>query len=131
VNIKEAQDELNARFVYKADRGERWRILTNDTGAIEGDCEDYSLTLAWMMSDKSKLKFWLNILTFKFVIWNCRSPRNIGHAVMWIRGHGWTDNITKKIVSKSYLKDKGYQLLFPFLGPLAIFKYYISIFTGK
>lgn len=118
-----AQAALNARFKYKADEtGERWKVLT-DSGEIEGDCEDYSLTLIWLSCKRSWFLFFVGIISLRFVIWYCRSPKDLGHAVMWVRGYGWTDNIKKGFVTKSDLKRSGYKILYPYLGPLVFLKF--------
>jgi predicted transglutaminase-like cysteine proteinase len=127
MSIVRTQKKLNQRFVYQSDDGEQWNVLTaKSPDKLLGDCEDYSLTLAWMLSGESMLKMWFNILTLKFIIWHCKSPAGTGHAIMWIRGHGWTDNIQRKVVTRKTIKNMGYRLKFPYVGPLALFKYYVS-----
>ena len=51
--------ELNKRFVYKSDSGriDNWRIIKSPVGAIYGDCEDYSLTLIWLLEGKSMSRY--------------------------------------------------------------------------
>lgn len=123
MNIDAAQAALNGRFTYASDTtGERWSILRG-SGPVSGDCEDYSLTLAWLAEGRSLIRFWWAFLTFKYLIWHCHSPSGVGHAVMWVRGRGWTDNIQRGIVSRADLKAKGYRLWFPYIAPLMALKF--------
>jgi predicted transglutaminase-like cysteine proteinase len=122
-NFKEAQDDLNSRFTYKSDvTGEKWTILTDD-GDVSGDCEDYVMSLVWLAEDKSYVKFWWSFLTFKYVIWQGLTPGGQGHALMWVRGQGWTDNITKGPRTWREMKILGYKLWFPIILPLMIAKF--------
>lgn len=108
-------DDLNARFRYKLDRP--WRILKGD-GPLVGDCEDYALTLAWMLSGRSMVRFWIDMILLRHVIWIGRTPSGETHAVLWSRGQGWIDNIQRKWVTRSDLHWKGYRLWFPAPAPL-------------
>ena len=116
------QASLNGRFTYRADKGESWRIMGGN-GPVSGDCEDYSLTLVWLYEGRSIWRFWWALVTFKYVLWHCLSPGGAGHAVVWCRGRGWTDNIQRQLVSRGDLKAKGYRLRFPYLFPLVALKF--------
>lgn len=116
------QASLNGRFSYCEDAGESWRILGGD-GPVSGDCEDYSLTLVWLYEGRSTLRFWWALITFKYVFWFCHLPSGVGHAVVWRRGHGWTDNIQRRLVSRRDLRAAGYRLRFPYLFPVVALKF--------
>lgn len=116
------QASLNGRFTYRSDKGEKWRIMDGD-GPVAGDCEDYSLTLIWLCEGQSLLRFWWALITFKYLLWYCLSPGGAGHAVVWCRGRGWTDNIQQQMVSRRNLKAKGYRLRFPYLFPFVALKF--------
>ncbi|TNE46860.1 MAG: hypothetical protein EP341_09570 [Sphingomonadales bacterium] len=122
MTVDPIQADLNIRFTYRADRGESWRIL-RDTGQIWGDCEDYALTLIWLLEGQSTLRFWWALITFKYVLWQCHAPNGRGHIVLWRRGIGWTDNIQRRTVDRQYLKYRGYRLLFPILPPFVAAKF--------
>jgi predicted transglutaminase-like cysteine proteinase len=123
MNHQTAQRDLNSRFSYQPDQGETWRILTGD-GPVQGDCEDYALTLIWLIEGRSMFRFWWALVTFRYVLWHCRSPQGEGHAVLWMRGAGWTDNIQKRILpSRRDLKARGYRMSFPILFPLVALKF--------
>lgn len=122
MTVSYTQKELNARFTYRADQGESWRIL-RDEGNIWGDCEDYSLTLVWLMAHKSMILFWVSAFLFGFVFWQCKAPSGEGHVVVWIAGYGWTDNIQRRPVSRADLKRVGYKLQYPILPPVMVAKF--------
>lgn len=123
MNHKNAQRDLNRRFSYRPDKGEYWQILTG-AGPVQGDCEDYSLTLIWLIEGQSMLRFWWALIRFKYVIWHCTSPSGAGHAVLWMWGAGWTDNIQQRFLSsRRELAELGYKLAFPNLLPLVVLKF--------
>ena len=115
--IDPIQASLSARFTYRADKGESWRVMNGD-GPVSGDCEDYSLTLIWLYEGRSMIRLWWALISFKYVFWYCRSPDGDGHAVMWGRGIGWTDNIQRRRVSRAELKALGYRMYWPYPVPL-------------
>jgi len=117
--LDDTQRALNARFTYKADNRDHWKILAA-TGKVSGDCEDYSLTLIWLWEGQSMWRFWLALITFKYVLWFCRSPGGEKHLVVWCRGRGWTDNIQRELVRE--LPDR-YRLFFPYVFPLVALKF--------
>jgi predicted transglutaminase-like cysteine proteinase len=132
MQIDEALQTLNAKFKYKNDTFrwlDYWRIMANDGDKWEGDCEDYSLTLAWLVSDKDILKFLWNLISFRFLIWYVKSPNGEGHAIIKIDGL-YYDNIQKKGVEKSILKEKGYKFVYPFVLPLFLIKMILASIFG-
>jgi len=125
--FNQAQIDLNGRFKYTSDgKLDSWQILKSE-GILKGDCEDYSLTLIWLSEGKSTMRFWLALLTFKYLIWYCKSPSGVGHACLWVRGRGWTDNIQRKVL-KDYkaMNGKGYKLVFPYVVPIVLLKMLIG-----
>jgi predicted transglutaminase-like cysteine proteinase len=127
--METALKELNLKFVYKKDgKIDVWRILDGD-GVWEGDCEDYSLTLIWLLSDRNIIKFLWGILTFKYLIWYVKSPNGVGHAIVKINGM-YYDNIQKKATSATELKTKGYKFVFPLFSILALIKLLFSYTIG-
>lgn len=116
---------LNSKFVYKADKGESWKILKTVTNKkarqVYGDCEDYSLTLLWLLSKKSLFKFWLNILSFRYVLWFCKYEDEF-HVILKHKNK-YVDNIQKKWIDKL---PKQYTLLYPLIPPVVALKFLIS-----
>jgi predicted transglutaminase-like cysteine proteinase len=127
--IQTALQELNSKFVYQADgRVDIWRILHGE-GPWKGDCEDYSLTLMWLLSDKSVIKFLWHILTFKYLMWYVIMSNGEGHAIVKIDGM-YYDNVQKKATSAEELKQKGYRFIFPMIFPIVYFKLLFSYTIG-
>jgi len=122
MNVDAVQQDLNTRFTYRRDTGERWTILRGD-GPVQGDCEDYALTLIWLYEARSILRFWFGLLIFRYVIWHCVSPGGEKHAIVWCRGRGWTDNIQRRMVRRTDLKAAGYRLRFPYIAPTILLKF--------
>ncbi len=121
MNFEQARKDLNARYSYKKDPVDRWNILKGDL-AIEGDCADNVLTLIWLVCGRRMLRFWMSLITFKFVIWHCLSPKGVRHAVVWCRGYGWTDN-SGRLMTRADLKAFGYKLKWPYLPPIVALKF--------
>lgn len=133
MKIEDALKILNSRFVYKKDKYrylDTWTIMHGDEKWI-GDCEDYSLTLAWLVADQNVFKFVWNLVTFQFLIWFVKSPSGEGHGIIKI-GDLYYDNIQKKGSTKEYLKGKGYRFILPLVFPVVLFKmlfgYLLSFF---
>jgi predicted transglutaminase-like cysteine proteinase len=129
---EQAIKTLNSKFKYKADPFrwfDHWRVMVNDGDVWYGDCEDYSLTLAWLVSDQSLIKFIWNLVTFRVLLWFVKSPNGEGHGIIKIDGL-YYDNIQKKGCSKDQLKAKGYKFVFPLVFPIVALKFAISFIGG-
>lgn len=118
--MSDALDALRARFIYRSDIREKWRIL-RDEGQVWGDCEDFSLTLAWLISGRILWRFWWNAITFRFIIWHCVTEQGEQHACIWVRGKGWADNIYS-----TWSKRKRFKLIFPWIAPMLALKLLIG-----
>lgn len=81
---------LTKSFVYKMDVKDAWHFLPQAL-VMKGDCEDYSLTLALILSG-SLWKFWSNIFTRRMKIHFVRvMGSGSGHALLEYNGH-YIDN---------------------------------------
>lgn len=118
MKMADALAYLNNRFRYVADRGERWRIMRG-IGVLRGDCEDYALTLIWLWQDHSMWRFWWALITFRAVLWHCTNHGS-GHVVLWVRGHGWVDNVQKEFTPQKPVRCR---LRFPWIAPLVALKF--------
>lgn len=126
MNIQEALKLLNSKFIYRLDDGlDNWKIMKGPD-KWHGDCEDYSLTLMWLLSNKSILRLLWNILIFKYIMWFVRLPSGENHAVVKIDGLFY-DNVQKKGVTDTYMKRSGYKFLFPMIPPLIYFKMLLGV----
>ena len=77
-------------FVWCKDGIDSWRIL--QAGDEIGDCDDFSITVSYLESNKSLIKMWLNILILRHRFYWCKSPKNDSHIILKTP-KGWIDNI--------------------------------------
>jgi len=109
MNKYEAVEKVNGLFVYEYDKvqynaSDYWRVLDVDAEKDEGDCEDYALTVAWLLAGRSRIKFLWMLLTRKFRI--CYVTVNGGgHAILHHEGL-YVDNWKRKWTAREeYEKD--------------------------
>lgn len=104
-----ANELVRQRFVYRAEKGDPWRVLnTRGSGAIKGDCEDYSCTVLWLMCDRSIWRFLGEFLTGKARMWFCISPAGERHHVLEAGGL-YLDNLRKAWGSREEYNRSGYR----------------------
>jgi predicted transglutaminase-like cysteine proteinase len=111
--------ELNSTWAYKYDidqyaSKEHWKIMKKHP--YVGDCEDYALTLLYLISGKSMLKFWMYLITGKAQIRRVITKNGGGHAVLRF-GDMWADNWTKKFVSSEEMAKLGHKKHYWFYLP--------------
>lgn len=113
---KDALDHLNSRFKAKKDRVlERWRIMKEPTGSLEGDCEDWSLTALWYLSGKDMKTFWRNQWNGNARIWYVRADIGGRHIVLKWKGQ-WIDNLNPAFSDTPHYKPR-----IPFFAPVVAF----------
>lgn len=98
-------DTINRKWSYKSERKDRWYILPVDTAKIEGDCEDYSLTVFCHHVCGGSLSNFLKAFVkgdakMHFVMAKTQGGTRGGHAVLEVRGYGFIDNWSKAFISK-------------------------------
>ena len=81
-----------------------------------GDCEDYALTLLYLISGKSMWKFWFYLITGKAQIRRVTTKNGGGHAVLRFGKH-WADNWTKKFVEWEEMEKLGHKKYYWFYFP--------------
>ena len=93
-------DHLNETWKYLYDNDQygsnTWVIIKEPP--YEGDCEDYALTLLWLMSDRSMVNFWVNIFTMQAQLRRVITKNGRGHVVLKV-GELYADNWTQKFVT--------------------------------
>lgn len=111
--------DLNQRFVWTADgKVDTWRILSEPQGALRGDCDDYAVTVGWILAGKSMSRFWMDVVTLKAVYWFVKSDKNnVGHLVLKYRGLGYIDNIYPY-----WRPETSHRKKFPMVLPLVVLK---------
>jgi len=103
MNKHEAVEKINSLFVYEYDKvqynaADYWRVLDVDAEKDEGDCEDYALTVAWLLAGQSRLKFIWMLCTYQMKI--CYVEVNGGgHAILNYEGL-YVDNWKRKWASR-------------------------------
>lgn len=117
--IENAIATLNSKFVYTADKHllrDNWTIIKDfSSDKVYGDCEDYSLTLLWLIS-KNKTEFWRK-LRYDYSLYFVKLRSGEGHIVLYSKDRDqYIDNITKKFVNRDELIKRGYK--FKFKAPL-------------
>lgn len=121
-NMGKHVDHLNETWKYRYDTeqyGSRdhWTIMKEPP--YEGDCEDYALTLLWLMSGKSMVKFWFNIITMRVQLRRVITKNGGGHVVLRI-GNLYADNWTKKFVSWEEMEKLGHKKFLWMYDPLLV-----------
>lgn len=100
VHMDEHVAHLNKtwKYLYDDDQygSDTWHIMKEPP--YEGDCEDYALTLLWLMSGKSMVNFWINVITMQAQLRRVRMKRGGFHVVLKV-GDLYADNWTKKFVT--------------------------------
>lgn len=105
VEIMKTVQELNKAFVYKADKKDTWRLMKpNAAGKLEGDCEDYSLWVAfWVIAKGSWAKLWWMVITRQLKFHLVYTKSGGGHCVLEWNGL-CIDNIYKRWIPVSESK---------------------------
>lgn len=89
-------EELNRAFQYRLDGNlDHWTILKPDSnGIVRGDCEDYALTVLFLLCNKSMFRFWIALIFGNAKI-HYGKVNGRGHAILEYQGR-YIDNITRK-----------------------------------
>lgn len=119
---EDALAELNETWKYRYDseqfnRPEYWTIMKEPP--YEGDCEDYALTLLWLLCDRSMFKFWVALFTYEAQIRRVITKNGGGHAVLKI-GDDYCDNWTREFVSWYDMRQLGHKKSWWFYTPLDV-----------
>tara|TARA_S200002703_G_scaffold46390_1_gene40236 strand:- start:882 stop:1313 length:432 start_codon:yes stop_codon:yes gene_type:complete len=119
---EDALAELNATWKYRYDseqfnRPEYWTIMKE--APYEGDCEDYALTLLWLMCDRSMFKFWIALITNEAQIRRVITKNGGGHAILKI-GDDYCDNWTKEFVSWKTMSELGHKKYLWLYSPIGV-----------
>lgn len=123
MELQDAIDAVNAKFQYRADEGiDRWEVMDSD---MQGDCEDYALTIAKMHSEKWSTFLWRLLGTRYYKIWYVKTKSGVGHAVLEVEGQ-FIDNFYRKLVPEMEI----HKFYFIFPRPLLVSKLFRSLILG-
>lgn len=99
---------LNKRFSYTSDgKHDTWKLMREERGRLLGDCEDYSLWVAfWLIARGSWKWLWWGVICgdikFHFVV---TKQGNDGHCVLEYQGR-MIDNVFRKWVRPDVMKRR-------------------------
>jgi len=102
-------DDLNRRFMYRSDKFDGYSLMKGDV--LRGDCDDYALTAAYVLSGHSWIKFWWKLLTLQIQFIPVEAPAG-RHVMLWCEGKGYICNITRK-----FNKNRPFPKNFPWYYP--------------
>ena len=109
--LDDALEHVSDRFVYQLDKAlltDAWFVMREQDGKMYGDCEDFALTVFWIMSGKSLLHFlWRVLITGEYELHGVKSNGSnaINHCVACYHGN-WFDNWTKNEMNADYFFNK-------------------------
>lgn len=109
--------QVNEEFEYTRDPDQYkfsdvWRIMK--PGQMQGDCEDYALTILWMLAGKKRRRMLWWLITRKAKLHFYRhEERGSFHAGLQFKDR-FVDNISRRWNDGTVLEAKGYRRLFRF-----------------
>lgn len=114
------------KFRYKADDNillDGWSIMKERSGEYVGDCEDFSLTVFWHMSDQKLFKFLFNLLILHRykLIW-CKTYTGELHFVGKF-GDLYFDNWTKRALTEDqFFSITAHRKIMTMFMPVCVFQ---------
>lgn len=115
---------IASRFQYKKDDNrliDSWSVMRDRDGKFIGDCEDFSLTVFWYMSDQSLFKFLFNLFVLhKYALIWCKTKNGELHFVGRY-GDLYFDNWTFAALPKDeFFRRTGHKKIVQMFMPLCI-----------
>jgi len=106
-----ANEKVKGKFKYKKDSkfGDPWKILDVSKSKIEGDCEDYSLTVLSLIVGGGLIGVLNALFTKKASILFCVDPQGENHHVLEYHKVGIVDNQEMKWLDKDDYIKLGYK----------------------
>lgn len=84
--------DLRKRFKWTEDGLDTYRILSEPTGRLLGDCDDFAVTALWLAEGKSMKNFWIALNLRRGVLWRVKDSGWASHMVLYHSKLGWIDN---------------------------------------
>jgi len=81
--------QFNKAYRYRAEKSDRWTILSEPP--YEGDCEDYALTVLWVLAGHDKTEMARMVKRGDAYLYYTHTERGIGHMMLWVQDKGWID----------------------------------------
>jgi hypothetical protein len=106
---------VKSRFKWVSDgEVDSYHIMASE-GPIDGDCDDFAITVLWELAGCSRWRFLWWLVSFKGVLWFVRDPKGARHITLWVRGVGYTDNWKSGFTPTEELHERRYPLAWPFV----------------
>lgn len=131
MHFVQANDEVAQKFRYIKDDDQYkftdvWWVVDTRREYWEGDCEDYALTVVWLMSDRKIWKFLYNLLINpKLSLRYVTTKRGVGHVVLEY-DEFFVDNIQRKWFIRTDPAYKEYTWRFRVIPPMILAKFLVS-----
>jgi hypothetical protein len=109
MDIHSANRIVSCGFQYQAESNDLWRILDTTKPTFKGDCDDYALTVLWLICDRSIGELKNELLSGKAKLWFCDTPFG-KHNMLEYKG-SFCDNVERKWMSKKEYEQKGYKFI--------------------
>jgi len=89
--------------VYLRENTDKWTILKSSEGPLKGDCEDYVLTVLWIIagSEKEMSNMIKNGDAELWLTHTAPGPEHT-HMMLWVKGKGWIDCNHRKWSKEPY-----------------------------
>lgn len=117
MHVTDAVDYVAKRFVYKEDPKswwpDYWFVMKEKDGKMYGDCDDFAVTVLWLVCKRNLLKFFWHVLfTHKHKVYRVRSNNSstYNHLIGRVDDY-WFDNWTLKALDKeTFFKKTGHKM---------------------
>ena len=109
--LDDAVEYVADRFVYQLDKAllnDAWFVMRERDGHMYGDCEDFALTVFWLMSSGALFAFlWKLLVTGEYEMHAVKSngSSTVNHCIGCYHGN-WFDNWTKDEMGADHFFDK-------------------------
>ena len=122
MDLAAATASVSQKFQYRADRiriFDSWRVMDLDSPVCEGDCEDFALTVFWLISGRSIGRFlWNLLITHRYRMVYSRTRDGEAHFVGNF-GDQWFDNWSRKPMDRdAFFQSTGHRKIIMYPGPI-------------
>lgn len=124
MNLETLVKTIGEHFVYTKDESrliDSWFVMRNRDGKFYGDCEDFSLTVFWYLSECKLSRFIFNLfISHKYQLIWCKTRNNELHFYGKI-GNMCFDNWTlKALPEKEFLQQTGHRKIMRMFMPFCV-----------
>lgn len=117
MNVQDAVKKIANKFVYKSDRktivDSWWLCRPGPDNTLIGDCEDFSLSVFWEISNQNWKKFSWNLLVSHRYQMHRTKDTNGEYHIVGSYDNLWFDNRTLEALPKEEFFQKTQHILTP------------------